>query len=76
MKTFNKVLKVLAVIAAIIGIIYVVAAYGDKIVAWAKKTLNSVFGKRTRFFDIEEQMEESDEEEIDLILDEEAPCNA
>lgn len=37
MKTF---LKVLAALAAIAGAVYVVATYGDKIVAWAKKLLN------------------------------------
>jgi hypothetical protein len=57
MKTFYKVLRVLAIIAAIIGIIYVVAAYGDKIVAWCRRTLGRIFNKRTRFFDIEEQIE-------------------
>lgn len=57
MKTFYKVMKVIAVIAAIIGIVYVVAAYGDKIVAWARKVTNRLFDKRTRFFDIEDQVE-------------------
>ena len=76
MKTFYKILRILAVIAAIIGIIYVVAAYGDKIVAWSKQMLHRVFGKRTRFFDIDEQMDGSSEEAIDMILDDEAACNA
>ena len=57
MKTFNNILKALAIIAAIIGIVYVVAAYGDKIVMWAKRFLNSLVDKRTCFFDIDEQME-------------------
>lgn len=39
MKVFNAILKVLAVLAAIAGVVYVVATYGDKIVAWAKKML-------------------------------------
>lgn len=68
MKTFGNIMKVLATIAAIIGIVYVVAAYGDKIVSWAKRLLNSLLDKRTRFFDIEEQMEE------DEIVVEEAPA--
>jgi len=68
MKTFGNVMKVLATIAAIIGIVYVVAAYGDKIVNWAKRLLNSLLDKRTRFFDIEEQME------ADEIVVEEAPA--
>ena len=36
MKTFNSIMKVLAVLAAVAGTIYVIAAFGDKIVAWAK----------------------------------------
>ena len=33
------VLKILTALAAIAGIFYVIATYGDKIVAWAKKIL-------------------------------------
>ena len=40
MKAFGTVLKILAVLAAIAGIIYVVATYGDKMVAWARKLMN------------------------------------
>ena len=39
MKVFTAILKVLAALAAIAGIVYVIATYGDKIVAWAKKVL-------------------------------------
>ena len=39
MKVFTTILKVLAALAAIAGVVYVVATYGDKIVAWAKKAL-------------------------------------
>ena len=35
----KTVLKVLTALAAIAGTIYVIATYGDKIVAWAKKIL-------------------------------------
>ena len=41
MKTVNTVLKILAALAAVTGIVYVIATYGDKIVAWAKKMLAS-----------------------------------
>ena len=34
-------LKILSALAAIAGIVYVVATYGDKIVAWCKKVLGS-----------------------------------
>ena len=40
MKAFWTVVKILAVLAAIAGIIYVIAAYGDRMVAWAKRILN------------------------------------
>ena len=36
MKVFNTVLKILAALAVVAGIDYVIATYGDKIVAWAK----------------------------------------
>lgn len=39
MKVFSTVMKILAALAAVAGVIYVVATYGDKIVAWAKKFL-------------------------------------
>lgn len=34
-------MKVLTALAAVIGAVYVIATYGDKIVAWAKKMLSS-----------------------------------
>lgn len=34
-------LKILTALAAVIGAAYVIATYGDKIVAWAKKLLQS-----------------------------------
>ena len=37
MKAFTNILKILTALAAIAGAIYVVATYGDEIVAWAKK---------------------------------------
>lgn len=40
MKIFSTVLKILTALAAVAGAIYVIATYGDKIVAWAKNLLN------------------------------------
>ena len=34
-------MKILAALAAIAGVVYVIATYGDKIVAWAKNLLSS-----------------------------------
>lgn len=39
MKTLNAVLKVLTALATVAGAVYIVATYGEQIVAWAKKTL-------------------------------------
>ena len=42
MKLFANIIKILTALAAIAGIVYVVATYGDQIVAWAKKVLASL----------------------------------
>ena len=42
MKVFNVIVKILAALAAIAGIVYIIATYGEQIVAWAKKILASL----------------------------------
>lgn len=39
MKVFANIVKVLTALAAVAGAVYVIATYGEQIVAWAKKTL-------------------------------------
>lgn len=39
MKALNSILKVLTALAAIAGVIYIVATYGEQIVAWSKRML-------------------------------------
>ena len=39
MKPFETIMKVLTVLAAVAGVVVVLAAYGDKIVEWAKKMM-------------------------------------
>lgn len=39
MKTLNAVLKVLTALATIASAVYLIAVYGDKIVAWAKRVI-------------------------------------
>lgn len=39
MKVASIIIKIVAALAAVAGIVYVIAAYGDKIVAWAKKLM-------------------------------------
>lgn len=41
MKALKVIAKIVVALAAIAGIVYVVAAYGDRIAAWARKLLNS-----------------------------------
>ena len=39
MKSANIIIKIVAALAAVAGVVFVIATYGDKIVAWAKKLL-------------------------------------
>ena len=39
MNTFKTVVKILTALAAVAGAVYLIATYGDKIVAWAKQLL-------------------------------------
>lgn len=39
MKVWSTIVKIVVALAAIAGAVYVVATYGDRIVAWAKKML-------------------------------------
>ena len=51
MKIVGKILKVLVALAAIAGVIYVIAAYGERIVAWAKDLLARLRGDEDCFYD-------------------------
>jgi xanthosine utilization system XapX-like protein len=42
MKAMNTIVKILTALATIAGIVYIIATYGEQIVAWAKKVLNSL----------------------------------
>lgn len=39
MKTWTVIVKIMAALATVAGIVYVIATYGDKIVAFAKRVL-------------------------------------
>ena len=83
MKTFNVILKILAALAAVTGVIYVVATYGDQIVAWAKKMLASCPCKCDvedcadceceNECPCEEPVEETAEEPVEEVAEEEEP---
>ena len=85
MKPFETVLKILAALAAVAGVFVVLAAYGDKIVAWAKKMMaklpcNScdiIEFTPAEDFDVEaEQAEAEPEAEAPVEFTEEAPAEA
>ena len=42
MKAMNTIIKILTALAAIAGVVYIVATYGEQIVAWCKKMLASM----------------------------------
>lgn len=42
MKVVNAIVKVLIALAAVAGAVYLIATYGEEIVAWAKKVWNSL----------------------------------
>ena len=67
MKVFNKIVKVLLALAAVAGVVYVIAAYGERIVAWAKNLLTRLRGK----IDYDYMEEDFDEEFYDEVTDEE-----
>lgn len=37
MKTINAIVKILTALATVAGAVYIIATYGDQIVAWAKE---------------------------------------
>ena len=40
MKVWRTILSIVATLAAVAGIVYIVAKYGDQIVAWAKELMS------------------------------------
>ena len=42
MKALNTIIKILTALAAIAGVVYIIATYGEQIVAWCKKTLENL----------------------------------
>ena len=62
MKIASTIAKIVAALAFIAGIVYLVATYGDKIVAWAKSLLKCNCCEETAEEDFEEIAEEANEE--------------
>lgn len=66
MKALNTVVKILTALATIAGVVYIVATYGEQIVAWAKKMLNAL----PKCPACEEACEEEIEVEIETAAEE------
>ena len=66
-------MKILAALAAIVGVVYVIATYGDKIVAWAKNLLASC-PCCNKDCDIVEEDFVSEEAPVETPAAEEAPA--
>lgn len=82
MKALNVIAKVVVALAAVAGAVYLAATYGDKIVAWAKKTLgcckNCECEEAADDTPVEEICEEvsAEEETAEEAPAEEAPAEA
>jgi hypothetical protein len=64
MKAFSIIAKIIAALAAAIGAIYVLATYGDKIVAWCKNVIDSL--PECSFCD-----DDDEDIEVEIEIDEE-----
>ena len=78
MKAMNTIIKILTALAAAAGIIYIVATYGEQIVAWCKKTLASLpkcpcCKEAAEEEIVEEVVEEFAEEAEEIAVEEPAP---
>lgn len=63
MKAFTIIAKLFAVLATAVGAIVLLATYGEKIVAWCKKTLDS-------FIEIvDDDEDELDDEDIEVEVE-------
>lgn len=64
MKAFSIIAKLFAVLATAVGAIVLLATYGEKIVAWCKKTMDS-------FIEIvdDDEDELEDEDDIDVEVE-------
>ena len=61
MKILSVIAKIVAALAFIAGVVYLVATYGDKIVAWAKKLLPCKFCEGDVIVEEAEETEETTE---------------
>lgn len=79
MKALNSILKVLTALAAIAGVIYIVATYGEQIVAWSKRMLAAMsrcpgveFEAKVNLVDQDDAEQESTVEAVTIPAEETA----
>ncbi len=68
MKTTRIIIKIAIAVVAVAGVVFLVATYGDRIAAWAKKTLRRLKKDEVCFYSTEDEECDLDEifEEDDL----------
>lgn len=76
MKAMNTIIKILTALAAVAGVVYIVATYGEQIVAWCKKTLENLpkCPKCEEAEDADIEVEITVEEPAEEVPAEEAPA--
>ena len=62
MKAFSIIAKLFAVLATAVGAIVLLATYGEKIVAWCKKTMDS-------FIEVVDDEDELEDEDIEVEVE-------
>jgi hypothetical protein len=67
MKAFTIIAKLFAVLATAVGAIVLLATYGEKIVAWCKKTMDSFIEIVDEFDDDELEGEDDIDVEVEVI---------
>lgn len=74
MKLANTIIKILTALATVAGIVYIVATYGEQIVAWCKKTLENLPKCPKCEAEAEEEVEITVEEAAEEPAAEEVPA--
>ena len=67
MKKGSTIAKIIAAVVCVAGVVFLVATYGDKLVALAKKLLP---GKKDEIIDAEEETEGTEEEVVEEVVEE------
>ena len=70
MKAAKVIAKILVALAAVAGAVYVIATYGNQIVAWCKKVLASLPCPCCKGEVVEEAAEEAAEETVEEAVEE------